>query len=40
MAVRGGGFRQYNIGYPCVLALVLFMLALAFTAPLLRRSSG
>jgi multiple sugar transport system permease protein len=34
------GFRQYNIGYACVLALVMFAVALAFTALLLRRSAG
>ena len=34
------GFRQYNIGYACVLALVLFVVALGFTMLLLRRSSG
>jgi multiple sugar transport system permease protein len=34
------GFRQYNVGYACVLALVLFVVALGFTALLLRRSSG
>jgi multiple sugar transport system permease protein len=31
------GFQQFNIGYACVLALVLFVVALFFTLILLRR---
>ncbi|MQY07913.1 carbohydrate ABC transporter permease [Actinomadura macrotermitis] len=31
------GFRQFNMGYACVLALVLFAVAMAFTLVLLRR---
>lgn len=34
------GFRQFNMGYACALALVLFVMALGFAAILLRRSSG
>jgi len=31
------GFRQFNMGYACVLALVMFALAIAFTLVLLRQ---
>jgi multiple sugar transport system permease protein len=31
------GFRQFNMGYACVLALVLFVVAMSFTLLLLRR---
>ncbi|QXJ19853.1 sugar ABC transporter permease [Actinomadura graeca] len=31
------GFRQFNMGYACVLALVMFVLAMAFTLVLLRQ---
>lgn len=31
------GFRQFNMGYACVLALVMFVIAMAFTLLLLRR---
>ncbi|WP_433461393.1 carbohydrate ABC transporter permease [Spirillospora sp. CA-128828] len=31
------GFRQFNMGYACVLALVMFVMAMAFTLVLLRR---
>ncbi|HEY3687620.1 MAG TPA: sugar ABC transporter permease [Streptosporangiaceae bacterium] len=31
------GFQEFNMGYACVLAIVLFVVAMAFTAILLRR---
>ncbi|TDD76760.1 carbohydrate ABC transporter permease [Actinomadura rubrisoli] len=31
------GFRQFNMGYACVLALVMFVIAMAFTLVLLRQ---
>ncbi|WP_308166221.1 MULTISPECIES: sugar ABC transporter permease [Actinomadura] len=31
------GFRQFNMGYACVLALVMFVVAMAFTLVLLRQ---
>jgi multiple sugar transport system permease protein len=34
------GFQRFNIGAACVIAMVLFVLSMAFAALLMRRSSG
>jgi multiple sugar transport system permease protein len=34
------GFQRYDTGSACVIAIVLFLIAMFFTMPLLRRSSG
>lgn len=34
------GFNQFHAGYACALAVVLFVVAMAFTVVLLRRASG
>jgi multiple sugar transport system permease protein len=34
------GFNQFHMGYACALAVVLFVVAMAFTIVLLRRASG
>jgi multiple sugar transport system permease protein len=34
------GFQRFNIGAACVIAMVLFVLSMAFAAFLMRRGSG